>query len=353
MIKKKIKLLFVFVLVFCSFAKAQIPSGYYDAAAGLSGTALQQALHDIIDNHNEQIYAAIWTHFQTTDKKANGDVWDMYSDIPGATPPYTFTFNTDQCGTYQNEGDCYNREHSFPKSWFDEGSPMQTDLFHIYPTDGDVNGQRANYPYGEADGYAVTTLNGSKIGYNTTPGFTGTVFEPIDEYKGDFARTYFYMATRYYNEDAGWTGSLMVDGAEPKPWALEMLKHWHINDTVSTKERNRNNVVYGIQNNRNPFIDYPEWVEEIWGAPTTTIIEEKEEAFFVYPNPSSDAFFIKNIKKQSILFLYDTKGSLLYSQTLAASKEPQQIKHSLPEGVYICKILTENTISFTLKLIVL
>lgn len=352
MIKKKIKLLLLFLLVFCSFTKAQIPAGYYDSAIGLSGTALQQALHDIIDNHNVQSYAALWTHVQTTDKKANGEVWDMYSDIPGGTPPYTFTFITDQCGNYQNEGDCYNREHSFPQSWFDEDPPMDTDLFHIYPTDGKVNGLRASYPYGEADGYAVTTLNGSKIGYNTTPGFTGRVFEPIDEYKGDFARTYFYMATRYYNEDATWTGSLMVDGAQPKPWALEMLKHWHINDTVSTKERNRNNTVYAIQNNRNPFIDHPEWVEEIWGAPTTTI-EEKEVVFSIYPNPSNDAFFIKNIKRQSTLFLFDTKGSLLYSQNLEASKEPQQIKHFLPEGVYICKIFAENTIVATLKIIVL
>jgi endonuclease I len=256
--------IFIWSLSFSVFA--QIPAGYYDPADGLSGTTLQQALHNIIDGHTVRSYTQLWTDMQTTDKKANGKVWDMYSDIPGSTPPYEFTFVSDQCGTYAVEGDCYNREHSFPKSWFNDASPMYSDLFHLYPTDGKVNGIRSNYPFGETSSPTKTSLNGSKLGPCSYPGYTGVVFEPIDDYKGDFARTYFYMATRYYGEDSGWLGSDMVDGSQPKTWALNMLLEWHTNDPVSSKETDRNDDVYGIQGNRNPFIDHPEYVDCIWGS---------------------------------------------------------------------------------------
>ncbi|MBC8399937.1 MAG: endonuclease, partial [Candidatus Marinimicrobia bacterium] len=137
------------IALILSSALADEPAGYYNSAEGLIETALQQALHDIIDNHTSVSYTSLWTHFQSTDRKSNGKVWDMYSDIPGGTPPYEYTFVSDQCGNYSAEGDCYNREHSWPKSWFNENSPMNTDLFHLYPTDGYVNGRRGNYPYGE------------------------------------------------------------------------------------------------------------------------------------------------------------------------------------------------------------
>ncbi|RLD59050.1 MAG: hypothetical protein DRJ01_11805, partial [Bacteroidetes bacterium] len=268
---KKLLLLVVNVFLISVTLFAQIPPGYYDNASGKTGTALQQALHDIIDNHTVRSYTQLWTDFETTDKKATGYVWDMYSDKPASSPDYDYTFGTDQCGSYSGEGSCYNREHSFPKSWFDEGTPMYTDLFHLYPTDGYVNGQRGNYPFGEVSSPTWTSTNGSKKGPCSYPGYSGTVFEPIDEYKGDFARTYFYMATRYYNEDASWTGSDMVDGAQPKAWALNMLKEWNTNDPVSQKELDRNEAVYSIQGNRNPFIDHPEYVGDIWGTTAPSI----------------------------------------------------------------------------------
>jgi hypothetical protein len=113
------------------------------------------------------------------------------------------------------------------------------------------------YPYGEVDSPEWTSLNGSKRGVNVSPGYTGIVFEPIDAFKGDIARTYFYMSTRYDGEDAGWPGSDMTDGAELRPWAADMLLRWHNEDPVSQKERDRNAAVYAIQQNRNPFIDRP------------------------------------------------------------------------------------------------
>ncbi|MFH1853563.1 MAG: endonuclease [Candidatus Neomarinimicrobiota bacterium] len=250
--------------------RADVPAGYYSPANGLTKTALQAALHNIIDDHTVLSYTYLWTAFQSTDKKPNGKVWDMYSDIPGGTPPYEYTFVTNQCGNYSGEGSCYNREHSWPSSWFNDASPMNTDLFHLYPTDGYVNNRRGNYPFGEVGSVSWTSLNGSKVGSCSYLGYSGTVFEPIDEYKGDFARSYFYMSVRYYGEDGGWDDTPMTTGSQLDPWALAMLVEWHAADPVSQKELDRNEAVYALQHNRNPFIDNAAYAELIWGDPATT-----------------------------------------------------------------------------------
>lgn len=252
-------------------AVGQVPPGYYDPATGLFGLPLQQALHNIIKNHEVESYGDLWDDYYDTDRKSNGKVWDIYSDVPGGNPPYEYTFFSDQCGNYNSEGDCYNREHSFPQSWFGDGAyPMYSDLYQVYPTDGYVNGKRSNYPYGTVNNPTWTSMNGCKLGNCTYPGYSQTVFEPINAYKGDLARTYFYMAVRYYSEDGSWPGSPMVNGSQPKPWALAMLRAWHHADPVSEKEINRNNAIYQIQQNRNPFIDHPEYVEYIWGNVSVT-----------------------------------------------------------------------------------
>jgi endonuclease I len=283
----------VLILLSVSLLRAQ-PPGYYDSAAGLSGTALQQALHDIIDDHNVATYTDLWTHFQLTDKKADGSVWDMYSDIPGGSPVYSYIFITNQCGNYDSEGDCYNREHSFPKSWFGgEILPMYTDLFHLYPTDGWVNNKRGNFPYGTTSSATWTSTNGSKLGTCSYPGYTGVVFEPVNAYKGDLARSYFYMAVRYYGEDPGWPGSDMVSGAQPKPWALKMLLEWDQSDPVSQKEKDRNESVWLIQGNRNPFIDNAAYADQIWGTPNSTEdFQENPDRVRLWPNPADDLLTI-------------------------------------------------------------
>ncbi len=259
------KRIFLF-LFFLSTAFATIPDGYYDPASGLSGTELKSALHNIIDDHTVLSYTpGVWNAYQTTDLKANGKIWDMYST-------YEYTFGTDQVSSdgYSGEGDKYNREHSWPSSYFNgKVYPMYSDVFHVYPTDAYVNQRRGNETYGETDTPTWTSSNGSKLGpAKSGLGYTGTVFEPINEYKGDFARTYFYMATRYYTEDGSWLNWAMADGVELKAWAVEMLIQWHIDDSVSTKEINRNNAVHVLQHNRNPFIDHPEYVSYIWGDET-------------------------------------------------------------------------------------
>ncbi len=263
MVRKIILLLFV--LFFSIKSQAQPPAGYYDDAQGLTGSELKTALFHIISSHTAISYSDIWTAFETTDKRPDGTVWDIYSSC-------TYNFGDDQCGTYSQECDCYNREHSFPKSWFNDESPMYTDLFHIYPSDGYVNNRRGNYAYGEVSNPTYTSSNGCKIGTNSFGDYNGTVFEPADEYKGDLARTYFYMVTCYEDKVASWetnnsNGDAMLDGTTYpcfEPWALQLLLKWHHEDPVSQKEIDRNNAIYQIQGNRNPFIDHPEYVCLIW-----------------------------------------------------------------------------------------
>ncbi len=271
---KKLLLVFYSLFISIAFSIAQAPAGYYDEADGLSGEQLKTALRNIIDNHTVLSYSEIWTAFLDTDAKPNGKVWDMYSDVPEGTPAYEFTFISDQCGNYSGEGSCYNREHSFPKSWFSDASPMYTELFHIVPTDGYVNGKRSNYPFGEVGSASWTSTNGSKLGTSSYPGYSGTVFEPIDEYKGDFARGYFYMATRYESNISSWSSPMLAGNSFPvfTEWALNLLMDWHEQDPVSQKEIDRNNMIYAKhQHNRNPFIDHPEYVNLIWGDGTPEV----------------------------------------------------------------------------------
>lgn len=255
-------LAFVFFFSF-SFLKASEPEGYYRDAYGKGGYTLKTALHNIIKDHTVVSYSGLFNAYQKTDEK-DGRIWDMYSNC-------NFSFSN-RCGNYKNECDCYNREHSFPKSWFDDATPMYSDLFHLYPTDGKVNGMRSNYPFGEVGNPTYTSANGSKLGNNTTSGYSGKVFEPIDEYKGDFARSYFYMATRYEDRIASWRSCPICGGdnkASFKQWTVDLLLKWHRQDPVSQKEKDRNDAVYNYQHNRNPFIDHPELVEKIWGNDNT------------------------------------------------------------------------------------
>jgi len=336
---KRIKNSFFFcAAIFWHLALFSQPAGYYSTADGKSGTVLQQALHDIIDNHTELTYAQLWTAFQSTDKKSDGLVWDMYSDIPGGTPAYTYQFISDQCGNYSKEGDCYNREHSFPKSWFNDLTPMYTDLFHLYPTDGWVNNKRGNYPFGITNSPTWTSTNGSKVGNCSYPGYTGVIFEPVNGYKGDFARSYFYMSTRYYLEDAGWPGSDMVTGSQLKEWALKMLMEWNKSDPVSQKEKDRNEAVYVFQGNRNPFIDDPAFADKIWG--TQSVTEDISLAMphlNIYPNPADDFITVAlpgyegDHQKVTIT---DISGKILFSENHHGNPIKVNISN-FKTGIYI------------------
>jgi len=334
----------LFLIVSVAFwSNAQPPTGYYNSANGLSGTALQAALHLIIDNHVVQSYSSLPGLFQQTDRKSNGTVWDMYSDVPGGNSPYVYNFvSGDQCGNYAQEGDCWNREHSWPKSWFNNQAPMNSDMFHLYPTDGYVNGRRSNYPYGTVSNATWTSQNGCKLGGCTYPGYSGVVFEPIDEYKGDFARTYFYMSTRYYQEDNGWAGSDMTIGAQLRPWALAMMKEWHLSDPVSQKEIDRNNAVYQIQQNRNPYIDHPEYVAQIWGGTTGFSQPELNNDIVVYPVPAVDYCIIDHHgyyhNSTMQVSVYDITGRTCTAEVSFDNNTIRLNTADLSEGYYVISI---------------
>jgi len=247
-------------------AWAEAPANYYASATGKQDEALMTALKDIIYSHTALSYSALWNAFKTTDTDDDGYIIDMYSD-------YKY-LPSEHGASATGIGQGYNREHSFPKSWFNGNTPMYTDLFHLYPTDIRVNSQRSNYPFGVcAGGTRLTTGSYTakgRLGTSTYSGYSGTVFEPDDEYKGDFARSYFYMVTCYKDQLPSWPGSNQLDYATNgykafSTWSINMLMEWHRLDPVSEKEVKRNDAVYSLQKNRNPFIDHPELAEYIWG----------------------------------------------------------------------------------------
>lgn len=356
---KKISILLSFIF-YVGFVIGQIPTGYYTDAQGKSGPELKTALSNIIKGHTARTYANLWADFQSTDKKANGKVWDMYSDVPGGTPAYEWIFGYssnggDQCGNYSAEGDCYNREHSFPKSWFGgEVLPMYTELFHIYPTDGYVNSQRGNYPYGEVANPSWTSSNGSKLGANSTSGYSGTVFEPIDAYKGDFARTYFYMATRYEDIITGWN-SPVLDGTKFPTyvkWELDILIRWSDEDPVSQKELDRNNAIYNIQHNRNPFIDHPEYVASIWGS-ALGIENIDSPTISIFPNPAKDWIQLNGIDAQNYkLLIFNYVGQIKYEKNVNTGSDYKLNVNFLEPGIYILQIRKADSNVQTLKLII-
>ncbi len=286
-----LSLLFAVVLLLPLPVRA-ITSSYYSSINGKKETALRDALYTITsDGPSGMSYDGLWKAYQTTDVYPSdstgkaGKIWDMYSDCL-FTPTGKGTGK--QCGTYSGVCDCFNREHSLPKSWFNEKTPAYYDLGHIVPTDGKVNGMRSNNVFGEcASGYAtwgtgklgkakaVTTTN-VKGSSTITTTFTGTAFEPADKYKGDFARMYMYMVIRYKPGNsnsvdlaAAGDGQKMFNSTDTNygltDYSIALLMKWHRQDPVSQKEIDRNNGMETTQGNRNPFIDYPCLAEYLWG----------------------------------------------------------------------------------------
>ncbi|WBV59876.1 endonuclease [Chryseobacterium camelliae] len=285
-------LTFVFINVF-----AQIPTGYYNGTAGLTGAALKTKLNQIITNgHVDNGYSGLWTGYQTTDRdyyyENDGTILDIYSENPNGTDPYTYTYGTNQCGNYSTEGNCYNREHVVPQSLFNSNSPMVADIHFIRATDGKVNGMRSNYPYGKVGSASFTSLNGSKLGTSVSPGYSGTVFEPIDAFKGDVARMILYFVTRYETQLSGFSsGNMLGSSAFPglQTWELNQLLAWNTLDPVSPAEIGRNNASYTYQGNRNPYIDHPEYVDQIWGTPVVDNQAPTSPTNLAASNPTSNS----------------------------------------------------------------
>lgn len=267
---------------------------YYSAASGKKGSALKTALAGIIYRSSAAVsYDDLRTAYTKTDKRSDGKLYDIYSQITNYTPGSAFA------STYSKEGDGYNREHLIPQSLFNENSPMKSDLQHVYPSDAKMNGVRNNYCHGNVGTIKSGCAASGNYCYLGTPSSTLTsngctedyVFEPNDEYKGDIARVYFYFVTCYETKISSWGSTWssygMFDGTTYpafSTWAKTMLLSWSQQDQVSTKETTRNEAVYNYpstaSNNRNPFIDFPGLEQYIWGSYTNVAFDPNN-----YVNP--------------------------------------------------------------------
>lgn len=252
-------------------SKASETISFYTHVSNKTGFELKTRLKEIIKKaHKPQSYSALFNVYFTSDLdrtyENDGSILDIYSENPRSHDSYNYSGKKDKCGNYKKESDCFNREHLFPQSIFKQAKPMRSDFFHIFPTDGSVNGMRGSYPFGEVNTPKRKSRNGSKLGNNITSGYRGLVFEPIDEFKGDVARALLYFATRYEDQVANWQHD-MLDGSKHqvyRAWFIRLLMKWHKADPVSEHEIFRNNAGQKFQGNRNPFIDHPEFVEKIW-----------------------------------------------------------------------------------------
>jgi len=286
---KQVYLTITFLIV-CLTAFAQAPSGYYNSATG-TGYTLKTQLKDIIDNNNDGLspeyqstdpgYSGLYTTYQTSDVdnyyENNSTLLDMYTENPSGTDVKEYNHITDQDpgsgGTA--EGQYFNREHIIPQSVFSGSTPERSDAHFVVPSDKYVNNQRGSFPFGVVDTPNATYTNGSKRGNNLdsgySAGYTGTVFEPIDEFKGDIARMHFYFATRYQDDILSYSSYAMFNNTNTQVFAdtfLNILLQWHAQDPVSQREIDRNNAIFARQNNRNPYIDNPNYVNTIWGGGT-------------------------------------------------------------------------------------
>ena len=262
---------------------------YYSSVNGKSGATLFSALTTVTNTGYSKIsYDGLIEAYKTTDVYPKdsvgkaGKLWDMYGGCEFSTG------NGQKCGNYSGECDCYNREHSIPKSWWGSNkNEMYSDIFHLIPTDGYVNNIRGNYEFGVVKGTPEYKYNGCKKGVagNWSTGAktiasaagesvsgSGTVFEPQNQFKGDLARGYLGMIMKWNKTYTITTGNSMFQssytassyyGLTKK--AVVLLMKWHREDPVSQKEIDRNNGIQATQGNRNPFIDYPYLAEYIWG----------------------------------------------------------------------------------------
>jgi endonuclease I len=377
-LKTTLLMLMVSVIAFAQFTTDAIPSGYYNNATG-TGYTLKTQLKTIVTNgHNPQSYGnGLWSLYNSSLRdnfyENDGSLLDIYSENPAGADPYNYTGTGQQCGNYNAEGDCYNKEHLIPQAYFGDGQlPMYSDAHHVVPSDGKVNGWRGNLPFGVVSGAPTNgcnagatntpckTANNSRIGNNLnsgySAGFSGKVFEPIDEFKGDIARTFFYFATRYqddmddfYNAAASSLEvKAMFDGSTNKVFNttfLNILLTWHSNDPVSPKEIAFNNAIYNFQGNRNPFIDHPEYVQTIWGTAAGSEQFNLSAKVSVYPNPATlNKINILSEVDITSLRLTNINGQVVQSIENPVVTEGLITLSNLPKGFYILTIQsTEGT----------
>lgn len=356
---KKLYTLILLSIAIIGFA--QPPAGYYNSATG-TGYTLKTQLYNIIKNHDDKGYAGLYTTYLTSDKdffyENNGTVLDMYTEKPTGTEcEYTYGVNQDDGSGGTAECQKYNREHLIPQSVFSSATPMYSDAHFVVPSDKYVNGQRGNFPFGRVGTPNYTSSNGSKRGNNLnsgySAGYTGVVFEPIDEFKGDIARMILYFATRYQNQVSGWSYD-MFNGSSDQVFtvnAINVLLTWHLADPVSAREIARNNAVYIRQDNRNPFIDNPQYALDIWG-PLLDVNSVAMQNTAIFPNPSNDGtIYIQTELPLEDISILNINGQLIRQIKNPAPQNNSYVIGDLPQGFYFLK-MTGNHQSATRKIVI-
>lgn len=339
-----------------------IPPGYYATATG-TGYVLKTQLYNIIKNHTDKGYSGLYTTYLTSDKdfyyENNGTMLDVYTENPtGPECEFTYGINQDDGTLGTNECERYNREHLIPQSVFAAATPMYSDAHFVLPADKHVNGERGDLPFGKVNVANYTATNGTKRGSNLnsgySAGYTGVVFEPIDEFKGDIARSLLYFATRYENVVTGFSYP-MFDGTSTQVFTdtfKNILLTWNIQDPVSQREIDRNNAIYARQNNRNPYIDNNSYVASVWGAPLGTTTFDANSSITVFPNPSNDTKI--TIQSEVIIDeiqLINLNGQLIQQINKPNSNNSIYTIENLTQGFYFLK-LTSNNQSIVKKLLV-
>lgn len=350
-----------------------IPNGYYNTATG-TGYTLKTQLFNIINDHTDRGYGGLYTTYLTSDVdnyyENNGTMLDMYTENPTGTEcEYVYGGGLQDDGSLGNaECQRYNREHIVPQSYFGDGvQPMFSDAHFVVPSDKYVNAQRGDFPFGKVNNATSTYSNGSKRGSNLnsgySQGFSGTVFEPIDEFKGDIARMLFYFVTRYedrlvdFYSSSNSLSKVMFNGTTTQsfsPTFLNILLTWNSQDPVSQREIDRNNAI-GVnarQGNRNPFIDNNGYITQIWGLPLSTSSFDNLNLVSVYPNPSNDGTI--NISTEANLDeinVISVNGQLMQQIKKPISIDTNYSVSNLPKGFYFLQ-LNSNNQSVTKKIVI-
>lgn len=294
------------------FLQANIPAGYYTNAEAKTAAALKTALHQIIANDTTEYLSygsgtrSTWEGFYSTDRMvATNQVIDMYSSIVrffGSNPTSSISG--------------MHIEHSLPKSWWGGSTSVAAyrELHHLCPSDANANMAKSNHALGKVTGTPTFDNGVSKVGYSNYLNYNETVFEPANEFKGDFARIYFYMVTAYQNYSGSWNVNYMLNkNTYPvlNTYAQNLLLEWHRQDPVSAKEIARNESIFVIQGNRNPFVDYPVMAEHVWGTKTTV-------PFYANASTGTGAVLYTTVKHLSsnATLNFNTKNNVAVQQSI-------------------------------------
>jgi len=312
--------------------QSQIPPGYYNGTENIYGTELKEVLHGIIDNHDEPSYNDLRDFIL---KESDEDPQNSNNII------LLYTGRSQAKSTFGGGANEWNREHTWAKSHGDFGNnpPCGTDAHMIRPTDASVNSARGNKDFDEG---------GQQHSEATECYYTEYTWVPRDAVKGDVARMILYMDVRYEG-DNGELDLTAVDAINTSPapqhGKLGTLLQWHAQDPPDAFEINRNNVVYSYQENRNPFVDHPEFVAMIWD-PTAGVSEEDHQLELgFYPNPVRNTLHVspESTEGKLQMMIINTLGEQMLRQSISGIGTTNIDCSDLPAGLYILRVIDEQS----------